>query len=118
MIHPKAFREPGLGHWRWQRLSAVVTLALVAYFAYMVVKIGAMDFTQASAFVAAPFNGFALAVLVVVGLFHASLGVQMIIEDYIAIDSGRLTFVKLSRGLFALLACASLVSIVVIMSLF
>ena len=53
----------------------------------------------------------ALAVLVIAGLFHASLGVQMIIEDYIPLASGRLVLVTIARGVFAIAAMASLVSV-------
>ena len=106
--HP---REPGFGHWRWQRISAVATLALMIYFTYLVAAIGPLDYAAAQAFVAAPQHALALVVLVVAGLFHAALGVQMIIEDYIPLASGRLALVTIARGVFAIAAMASLVAV-------
>ena len=76
-------RDKGLGHWRWQRASALATFGVMVYFAYMVARIGQMDYADASAFVAVPLHALGLVVLLVAGLFHAALGVQMIIEDYI-----------------------------------
>ena len=112
--HP---REPGFGHWRWQRISAVATLGLMLYFTYLVASMGPLDYSAAMAFVAAPQHAVALAILVIAGLFHAALGVQMIIEDYIPLASGRLVLVTIARGVFAIAAMASLVSVVMIAGL-
>ena len=112
--HP---REPGFGHWRWQRISAVATLGLMLYFTYLVASMGPLDYSAAMAFVASPQHAVALAILVIAGLFHAALGVQMIIEDYIPLASGRLALVTTARGVFAIAAMASLVSVGMIVGL-
>ena len=106
--HP---REPGFGHWRWQRISAVATLGLMLYFTYLVASMGPLDYSAAMAFVAATQHAVALAILVIAGLFHAALGVQMIIEDYIPLTSGRLALVTTAHGVFAIAVMASLVSV-------
>ena len=110
-ISAKHPREPGFGHWRWQRISAVATLGLMLYFTYLVASMGPLDYSAAMAFVASPQHAVALAILVIAGLFHAALGVQMIIEDYIPLASGRLVLVTIARGVFAIAAMASLVSV-------
>ena len=110
-ISAKHPREPGFGHWRWQRISAVATLGLMLYFTYLVASMGPLDYSAAMAFVAEPQHAVALAILVIAGLFHAALGVQMIIEDYIPLASGRLALVTIARGVFAIAAMASLVSV-------
>ena len=116
-ISAKHPREPGFGHWRWQRISAVATLGLMLYFTYLVASMGPLDYSAAMAFVAAPQHAVALAILVIAGLFHAALGVQMIIEDYIPLASGRLVLVTIARGVFAIAAMASLVSVSMIVGL-
>ena len=116
-ISAKYPREPGFGHWRWQRISAVATLGLMLYFTYLVASIGTLDYSAAVAFVASPQHAVALAILVIAGLFHAVLGVQMIIEDYIPLANGRLLLVTIARGVFAIAAMASLVSVVMIAGL-
>ena len=116
-ISAKYPREPGFRHWRWQRISAVATLGLMLYFTYLVASIGTLDYSAAMAFVASPQHAVALAILVIAGLFHAVLGVQMIIEDYIPLANGRLLLVTIARGVFAIAAMASLVSVVMIAGL-
>ena len=106
--HP---REGGYAHWRWQRISAVITLLLMCYFSYLVVSSGPLGYMEARSFVAIPHQGISLGILVIVGLFHATLGVQMIIEDYVPFTSGRLALVMTTRVVFAIAALASLVSV-------
>ena len=110
--HP---REPGFGHWRWQRISAVATLGLMLYFTYLVASMGPLDYSAAMAFVASPQHAVALAILAIAGLFHAALGVQMIIEDYIPLASGRLLLVMVARVVFIIASLVSIVAVGLIM---
>ena len=104
-------RESGYGHWRWQRISAVITLILMVYFTYLMASLGPLNYMEAHSFVATPHRGIALGLLMIVGLFHAALGVQMIIEDYIPLASGRLALVIMARGVFTIDSLASLIAV-------
>ena len=116
MTHSQSttLRDKGLGHWRWQRVSAIATLGMMVYFAYMVSRVGPMDYAAAAAFVAVPMHTVGLVVLLAAGLFHAALGVQMIIEDYVTRAHGRQRLVLLSQSVFMLLAVAGLAALAVI----
>ena len=108
-------RESGYGHWRWQRISAVITLILMAYFTYLMVSLGPLNYPEARSFVATPHHGIALGLLVIVGLFHAALGVQMIVEDYIPLARGRLVLVMFVRVVFIITSLVGLVAVGLIM---
>ena len=108
-------RESGYGHWRWQRISAVITLILIVYFTYLMASLGPLNYLEARSFVATPHQGIALGLLVVVGLFHAALGVQMIIEDYVPLASGRLVLVMMARTVFLIVSLVGLVAVGLIM---
>ena len=110
-------RESGYGHWRWQRISAVITLVLMVYFTYLMASLGPLNYLEARSFVATPHQGIALGLLVVVGLFHAALGVQMIIEDYIPLASGRLVLVMIARAIFLIASLLSVFAVGLIMGL-
>ena len=114
-LHARHRRESGYGHWRWQRISAVITLILMAYFTYLMASLGPLNYPEARSFVATPHQGIALGLLVIVGLFHAALGVQMIIEDYIPLASGRLVLVMMVRAVFVIASVTSLVAVGLIM---
>ena len=117
MVHPpvRYQRESGYGHWRWQRISAVITLILMVYFTYLMASLGPLNYPEARSFVATPHHGIALALLVIVGLFHAALGVQMIIEDYIPLASGRVMLVIVARAVFIIASLVGLVAVGLIM---
>ena len=108
-------RETGYGHWRWQRISAVVTLTLMVYFTYLMASLGPLTYLEARSFVATPHHGIALGVLVIVGLFHAALGVQMIIEDYIPLANGRLVLVMVARTVFFVASSVGIVAVGLVM---
>ena len=117
MAHPstRRRRESGYGHWRWQRISAIITLILMVYFTYLMASLGPLNYPEARNFVATPHQGIALGLLVIVGLFHASLGVQMIIEDYIPLASGRLVLVMAARAVFIIASLLGVVAVGLVM---
>ena len=95
-------RHSGVAHWRWQRYSAVLVLALMIYFTVLLASLGGLDHTGAAALVGHPANALALAVLVTVGMWHGTLGLQVVIEDYITISGGRsvaLAVMRMAMGL-------------------
>ena len=72
-------RVSGVGHWRWQRYSAVLVLLLMAYLVILTAGLGTLDQGAATALVSQPINALALAVLVSVGMWHGTLGLQVVI---------------------------------------
>jgi succinate dehydrogenase / fumarate reductase membrane anchor subunit len=101
-------RHSGVSHWRWQRYSAVLVLALMTYFTVLLASLGGLDFEGASALVGHPANALALAVLVTVGLWHGTLGLQVVIEDYITIKGGRQLALMAMRTAMAITGLATL----------
>ena len=83
----------------------------MVYFTYLMASLGPLSYSEALSFVATPHQGIALGLLVIVGLFHAALGVQMIIEDYIPLASGRLALVIMARGVFAIASLLGLIAV-------
>ena len=101
-------RVPGLGHWRWQRYSAVIVLLLMVYFVIMLASLGTLDHAGATGLVGHPANALALAALVGIGLWHGTLGLQVVIEDYISADGGRHAVLMMVRVVMGLIGAASL----------
>jgi succinate dehydrogenase / fumarate reductase membrane anchor subunit len=54
-----------------------------------------MDFDQARAWVAHPLVALLLIIFVSALFYHAKLGLQVIIEDYVSDISGRQAFIKI-----------------------
>jgi succinate dehydrogenase / fumarate reductase, membrane anchor subunit len=83
VIHLGSAKE-GVGHWWSQRVSSVALIFLGLWF------LGALivnaDFSHAgiTQWIAKPVNAVLLVLFVLTSIYHSKLGVQVVIEDYVA----------------------------------
>ena len=111
---PKDTHGSAVPHWKWQRFSAIMTLPLMVYCVYLLGGVATLDYDAARALIAAPTTSLPLAALICVGIYHAALGVQVIIEDYVPLESGRnalIIFAKLTLGGIAFVSLIALARI-------
>ena len=111
------FNKPhtsGVPHWKWQRLSAIVTLPLIVYCVYLLGGLATLDYEAARQLVAAPTTSLPLTVLIGVGIYHAALGVQVIIEDYVPLQNGRTNMIMLVKVALGGIALVSLIALALI----
>jgi succinate dehydrogenase / fumarate reductase membrane anchor subunit len=88
----------GVHHWLAQRVSAVFLVFLVGWLGYAVFSLTGADFSAARAFVARPFNAALLILLVISVFYHAMLGLQVVIEDYVHRPAAAITLHFLVRA--------------------
>ncbi len=100
-----------VSHWKWQRLSAIVTLPLMVYCVYLLGGLATLDYEAARRLVATPTTSLPLAVLIGAGIYHAALGVQVIVEDYVPLASGRNGLIILVRVALGGIALVSLIAL-------
>lgn len=75
--------KDGTHHWWMQRVTALALVPLGVWFAASLVAGVSSDYESAHAWIANPFVGGLLLILVVATFYHAALGLQVVIEDYI-----------------------------------
>jgi succinate dehydrogenase / fumarate reductase membrane anchor subunit len=75
--------KSGVGHFWWQRLTALALLLLAPWFVWRVASLAGHDLLAVRATLASPFDASLLLAFVVALFWHAKLGVQVVIEDYI-----------------------------------
>lgn len=73
----------GLPHWRAQRVSALFLLLLIPWLVGSLLQLPGEGYAGTAAFLAAPLNASLLILLLACLLFHAMLGLQVVIEDYV-----------------------------------
>ena len=101
--------KSGLHHWWHQRLTAIAMVPLMCAVVLVIASIGTLDYDGALALMGNPFAATLILLLVLVGFYHAAMGLQVVLEDYVAAEGlrmGLIIFVKMS--LFALAALAVL----------
>ncbi len=75
--------KSGFQHWWMQRLTAIVLALLTPFMVYCLAKYGVSDYSQLKAMFAQPLFSAALVVYVLALFWHARLGLQVVVEDYI-----------------------------------
>jgi len=73
----------GVGHFIGQRVSAVALLLLTLWGVASALNVAAGGYDGARTWLASPVNAALLSLLIIVGVYHAGLGMRTIIEDYI-----------------------------------
>jgi succinate dehydrogenase / fumarate reductase membrane anchor subunit len=90
--------KEGVHHWYAQRASALLLIVLVGWLIYAMVSLANADHAAASAFIGQPLNAAFLILLIVTMLYHAMLGLQVVIEDYVHHPVLEVVFYFLSRA--------------------
>lgn len=74
----------GVGHWWYQRLTAVALAPLCMWFvASLLIVAQSPDPFRMADWLASPFSAVLMAAFIVALFWHAKLGLQVVIEDYI-----------------------------------
>jgi succinate dehydrogenase / fumarate reductase membrane anchor subunit len=73
----------GVEHWWMQRVTAAALVFLVPWFVLTVLSMLHADYAAARAIVAKPWNAVLLVAFVMAMCWHAVLGLQVVIEDYV-----------------------------------
>lgn len=75
--------QSGVGHWWTQRVTAAALALLGVWFVVTVLCLLHADYATAHATVAKPWNALLLIAFVLTMFWHAVLGLQVVIEDYV-----------------------------------
>jgi succinate dehydrogenase / fumarate reductase membrane anchor subunit len=107
----------GTEHFAKQRATAVALVPLAIWFVVSALSLIGGERSDAVAFFAQPLNAILMALFVIAAMMHMTLGIQMIIEDYIERHATKLVLLLLNKffawvvgaaAIFALLKIALL----------
>jgi succinate dehydrogenase / fumarate reductase membrane anchor subunit len=104
--------KQGSHHWIAQRLTAVLLAPLSIWFLVAVLGVAAGGYAEARSFVAQPLNACLIAAFVLALFYHAQLGLQVVVEDYVHVPWLELTLQIGIKFACFLAAIASLLAIV------
>jgi len=103
--------KAGVHHWWAQRLTAIALIPLVVWFAISLVMMSGAEYEVVRAWIGSPVVMVLLILTIAVGLHHAQLGIQVVIEDYVHSDGFKLALIVAVRFLAVFVGLAAIVAI-------
>lgn len=104
----------GLHHWWVQRLTALALVPLTVWFVASIVGLVGASYEDVRLWLQGPVNVTAMVLFLAVALHHAHLGVQVVLEDYVASHGLRVASVIIVKLLCYGLAALGIVSTLVV----
>jgi succinate dehydrogenase / fumarate reductase membrane anchor subunit len=89
--------KEGVEHWWLQRVTAVALVPLVLWFVIAVIGLIGADRAAMVAWVHRPMPALLLVLLIVATFYHAALGLQVVIEDYVHSEGWKLATIIVMR---------------------
>lgn len=75
--------KEGVHHWWMQRLTAIALIPLTLWFIISIATLNNASYTETVNWLSIPLVSIFMILLVSATLYHALLGVQVVVEDYI-----------------------------------
>ena len=94
-----------------ERISAVALIPLTLWFVFSVAQLPAASYGAVKHWVSEPSVAVMLVLFIASLFYHSSLGVKVVIEDYIAAEGVKLVALLLVKFLHAVLAAAGLFAV-------
>jgi len=90
--------KEGVGHWWAQRVSALLLIPLVIWFVAALVYHTGTDHAGVTLWLGAPVTYGAMLVLLGALFWHAALGLQVVVEDYITGEALKIALILLTKA--------------------
>ena len=98
----------GVNHWWMQRLTGVALVPLCLWFVFSIVSLVDANLSSVTNWVGRHFNPVLLVLLVICMFYHAQLGLQVVIEDYIHSEPIKVMLLVVTKlGALFLGACSA-----------
>jgi len=104
--------KEGVEHWWLQRVTAVALVPLGLWFVIAIIRLLGADVDDVRDWVGNPLPAILLVLLLIATFYHAALGLQVVIEDYVHAELTKLGLLVVVRLPCFALAVAGIFAVV------
>ncbi len=109
--------KSGTAHWWMQRITAVALVPLSFWLLQFLGLSVTAPYQQTLNWLALPINSTCIVAWIAAACYHAALGLQVVIEDYIAAEGPRIISIWTANLAFLFLAIAALLAVFRVVSI-
>ncbi len=88
--------KEGTDHFWRQRITSVANVPLIGFFLYVVISLNGASHAETIACLSKPWIAIGLLMVLLSGLIHMRLGMQVIIEDYVHGEGNKIALLMLN----------------------
>jgi succinate dehydrogenase membrane anchor subunit len=100
--------KAGFHHWWLQRVTAVALIPLTLWFGFGIAALPGSGYSDVVAWIGAPLNTLLLMSLIIATCYHAALGLQVVVEDYVHTEWVKIAMIVSMNLFFLFLSLAAL----------
>jgi succinate dehydrogenase / fumarate reductase membrane anchor subunit len=113
-LRARGSAKSGFGHWKAQRVTAVINLVMLVWFVFQAMGMTGAGYVEWTAWFQSQVNASLLVILVLSTFYHVHLGFQVMVEDYVHNDATRIACLMAATVVIAILAASCVVSILML----
>jgi succinate dehydrogenase / fumarate reductase membrane anchor subunit len=104
----------GLQHWKMQRLTAIANVLLVLWFMFSAMALSGSGYEQVRDWLGSPVTASLVVLLIISTFYHARLGLQVVVEDYVHHEGARIASLVAIALIVLALAVACIVAVLTV----
>lgn len=106
--------KEGVGHWWAQRVTAIALVPLAIWFVVSAISLTGTDYAGFVTWLGTFGNALLMILTVLVLFYHAALGMQVVIEDYVHSEPSRIIALLASKFILYGLAASCVLAVVLV----